>query len=42
MDRFLTKAAFGNEVLIGGRRSAYLRADTYKGKCGKAEDAQYS
>ena len=42
MDRFLTKTEFGNEVLIGGRRSAYLRADTYKGKCGKAENAQYS
>ena len=40
MDRFLTKAIFGSEVLIAGRRSAYLRADTYKRKCGKAEDAQ--
>ena len=36
MDRFLKKAAFGR-----GRRGAYLRADTYKRKCGKAEEAQY-
>ena len=42
MDRFLIKAAFGSEVLIRGRRGAYLRDDAYKRKCGKAEDAQYS
>ena len=42
MDRFLIKAAFGNEALIRGQRSAYLRADAYKRKYGKAEDAQYS
>ena len=42
MDRFLLKAAFGSEALITGRRGAYLRADTYKRKCGKAEDTQYS
>ena len=42
MDRFLTKAAFGSEAPIRGRRSAYLRVDAYKRKCGKAEDAQYT
>ena len=36
------KAAFGSEALIRGRRGAYLGADAYKKKCGKAEDAQYS
>ena len=34
MDRFLIKTAFGSE--------AHLRADAYKRKCGKTEDAQYS
>ena len=42
MDRFLIKAAFGSEVLIRGRRGAYLRTDAYKMTCGKAQDAQYS
>ena len=42
MDRFLIKAAFVSEVLIRGRRGAYLRFDAYKRKCGKTEDAQYS
>ena len=42
MDWFLIKAAFGSEVLIAGRCSAYLRVDAYKRKCGKAEGAQYS
>ena len=37
MDRFLNKAGF-----VRGRRGAYLRADAYKKKYGKAEDAQYS
>ena len=27
-------------MLVRGRRGAYLRADAYKRKCGKAEDAQ--
>ena len=40
MDRFLIKAAFGRETLIRGRRGTYLRADTYKRKCGKGKDAQ--
>ena len=42
MDRFLKKAAFGSEALIRGRWGAYLRADAYKRKFVKAEDAQYS
>ena len=42
MDRFLIKATFGVEALIKARRDAYLRADAYKRKCGKAEDTQYS
>ena len=42
MDRFLIEAAFAGETLIRGRRGAYLRADAYKRKCGKAEDVQYS
>ena len=42
MGRFLLKAAFGSDVLIRGQRGAYLRADAYKRKCGKSEDAQYS
>ena len=37
MDRFIHKAAFGR-----GRRATYLRADAYKRKCSKAEDAKYS
>ena len=41
MDRFLIKAPFGSEALIRGQRGAYLRADSYKRKCSKAEDAQY-
>ena len=41
MGRFLLKAAFGSEVLIRGQRGA-LRADAYKRKCVKSEDAQYS
>ena len=36
------KAVFGTEALIRGRRGAYLRADAYTKKCGKAEDAQCS
>ena len=42
MDRFLIKAAFGSEALIRGQRGVYLRADSYKRKCDKAEDFQYS
>ena len=42
MDRFSIKATFGSESLIRERRGAYLRADAYKRKCGKTEDAQYS
>ena len=42
MDRFLIRVALGSEALIRGRRGAYLKADTYKRKCCKAEDAQYS
>ena len=42
IDRFLIRAALGSEALIRGRRGAYLKADAYKRKCGKAEDAQYS
>ena len=42
MDRFLIKAVFGSEALTRGWRGAYLRSDAYKGKSGKAEDAQYS
>ena len=42
MDRFLIKTAFGSEALIRERRGAYLRADAYKWKYGKADDAQYS
>ena len=41
MNRFLIKASFRSEALIKGQRGAYLRADAYKKKCGKAEDAQY-
>ena len=42
MDRFLIKAAFESQAVIRGRRGAYLRADTYQRKCGKAEEVQYS
>ena len=42
MDRFLIKAAFGSEALMREWCDAYLRADTYKRKCGEAEDGQYS
>ena len=42
MDRFLIKAEFGSEMVIRGRRGAYLRADAYKKKCDTTEDAQYS
>ena len=42
MDRFLIKGALGNESLIRRRHEAYLRADAYKRKCDKAENAQYS
>ena len=42
MVSFLIKAAFGSEALVRGQRGTYLRADSYKRKCGKAEDAQYS
>ena len=42
MDKFLKKAAFGSEALVRGRRGAYLKADAYKTKCGKAEDSQYN
>ena len=42
MDRFLIKAAFGNEALIKGKRGAYLRECAYYRKRGKAEHAQYS
>ena len=42
MDRFLVKAAFGSEALTRERRGAYLRADVYKRKYIKAEDAQHS
>ena len=42
MDRFLVKAEFGSEMVIRGRRGAYLRADAYKKKCDTTEDAQYS
>ena len=42
MDRFLIKTAFGSDALIRLIRGAYLRADAYKRKYGKAEDAQYS
>ena len=42
MDKFLKKAAFGTEALVRGRRGAYLKADAYKTKCGKAEDSQYN
>ena len=42
MGRFLIKALSGSEALIRGRHGAYLRADAYKRKCGKAKDAQYS
>ena len=42
MDRFLIKAAFGSEALTRERCGAYLRADAYKRKCSKAEDARYS
>ena len=41
MDRFLIKSAFGSEALIRRRCNAYLRADAYKRKCGKAEGVQY-
>ena len=41
-DIFLIKAAFGSEALIRGLCGAYLRADAYKRKCSKTEDAQYS
>ena len=39
MDKFLIKDAFRSEALIRKRRGAYLRADAYKRKCGKAENA---
>ena len=42
IDRFLIRAALGSEALIRGRRGAYLKADAYKRKCGKAEYAQYN
>ena len=42
MDSFLIKVTFGREVLIRGQHGVYLRADAYKKKYGKAEDAQYS
>ena len=42
MDTFLIKAIFGSEALMRGRRGAYLRANAYKRKCGKTEDALYS
>ena len=42
MGRFLIKATFGSEALIRERRGAYLRADAYKRKYVKADDAQYS
>ena len=42
MDRFLIKTAFESETFIRGQHGAYLRVDTYKSKCSKAEDAQYS
>ena len=42
MDRFLINAEFASEMLIRGRRDAYLRADAYKKKCDTTEDAQYS
>ena len=42
MDSFLMKAAFGSEALIRGWRGAYLRADAYRRKCGKADYAHYS
>ena len=42
MDRFLIKTAFVSEVLIRGRRGAYLGFDVYKRKYGKTEDAQYN
>ena len=42
IDRFLIRAVLGSEALIRGRRGAYLKADAYKRKCGKAEDAQYN
>ena len=42
MERFQEKAAFGSEALMRGWRGAYLMADAYKRKCGKAKDAQYS
>ena len=40
MDRFIIKAVFESEMFIRGRRGTYLRADAYKRKSGKAEDAQ--
>ena len=40
MSRVITKATFGSEALIRGRRrSAYLRDGVYKRKCVNAEDA---
>ena len=42
MDKFLIKAAFGSETLIREQRGVYLRADVYKEKYGKTEDAHYS
>ena len=42
MDRFLISAAFVSEMLMRGRRGAYLRFDAYKRKYGSTEDAQYS
>ena len=41
MGNCLINAAFGSEALIGEQHGAYLRADTYKRKCGTAEDDQY-
>ena len=39
MGRVITKATFGSEALIRGRRrSAYLRDDVYERKCVNAED----
>ena len=42
MDRFLIKAAFRSEAVIRSRRGAYLRADAYRKKYAKAEDAHYT
>ena len=37
MDKFLIKAASESEALIKEWHGAYLRANAYKRKCGKAE-----